>query len=161
MVSINGVNCGYTANGNPYKKSSVGKNVGTVAGLASLAALETMPYSAYIKFYKKVGIPKELLKPMEKLVKDYKNPLSLAKAFIKGNFTKNIPTNSGIKFLDKVTSVLKNNKSARIAYVGSVLAIGALVYGGIGRLIGSVVDKCIDKGAKAEADRNAAIDKNA
>lgn len=159
MVRIDGVNCGYTAQGNPYKKSSVGKNVGTVAGLAALAAMETAPYSAYIKLYEKVGVPKGMLESMKKVTKDYKNPLSLAKGFIKGNLTKNIPTNSGIKFLDKLTSMLKNNKSVRIAYIAGVVGLGALIYGGVGRLIGSAVDKCIDKGAKAEADRNAAIDK--
>lgn len=161
MVRINGVNCGYTQNGNPYKKSSVGKNVGAVAGLAALATLETVPYSAYVKFYKKAGIPNVFMRRMEAFARKYKNPLGLVKEFISGRYTKNLPTNSGLKFLDNFTSALKNHKSARVAYMAGVFGVAALIYSGIGRLMGSVVDKCIDKSAKAEADRIAAIDKNA
>ena len=161
MVRIDGVNCGYTVQGNPYKKSSAGKNVGTVAGLATFAALETIPYSAYVKLYKKAGVSQKLLKNFENVAQKSKSPINLMKKFIKGELTQGVPTNTGMKFYDKVMSLLKNNKSARIAYIALGVGLAALVFGGVGRLAGSVVDTCIDKGAKAEADRNAAIDKNA
>lgn len=157
MVRIDSVNCGYTAQGNPYKKSSVGKNVGTAAGLATVATLGMTPYSAYVKLYKKMGVPEAILESFSKITKKYKSPVGVAKEFIKGGITKNVPTNTGIKFLDKINSLLKNNKSARIAYVAAGIGFAALVYGSVGRLIGSVVDKYIDKGAMAEADKNAAI----
>ena len=131
-VRVDGVNC---TQGNFYKK------VGTVAGLAATSAAYSMPYSKYIKLYKKIGVPEVILDRLKVIDRVYKNPLGLMKGFIKGKATKSLSTDTGFKLLDNVGKVLKNSKFARIAYVVASIAMGTSFYAYIGGKIGSAFDK--------------------
>lgn len=149
---IDGKNYGITNQGNPYKKSNTGKKVGTAVAVALPTAAAFVPYKTVMKFYSKI-LPKDsfILENMKEFTKDVKRPIDLAKQFIKGKGRfENLMKNEFIpKFL--------KSKVGRAALLAGGFAGGLAIYAGIGRLVGAGVDKIINHGRKAEADKAAQV----
>lgn len=143
-------NYGFTNQGNPYKKSNTGKNVGTAVAVALPTAAMFVPYKTTMKLYSKI-LPKDnlILESMKEFTKDVKNPIELGKQFIKGKgIYKDIFNN---EFLP---NFLKSQRG-RAAILATSIALGLAIYAGIGRLVGAGVDKIINHHRKAQADKAA------
>ncbi len=143
-------NYGFTNQGNPYKKSNTGKNVGTAVAVALPTAAAFVPYKTVMKFYSKI-LPKDsfILENMKEFTKDVKNPFELGKQFIKGKGVyENLLNN---EFLP---NFLKSQRG-RAAILATGVALGLAIYAGIGRLVGAGVDKIINHHRKAQADKAA------
>ena len=175
MTRIDGVNCGYTKQGNPYKKSSTGKNVGTALGIGTAVAAANLPYATAVKIANKIAPKSEISQALAILSRNanklgIKSFADFAHKFVKGRLSdamdRNImnlsidafknSSNKLVEFGYKLNRVLKNSTKARFAFVTTALLASYAILGGVGRTIGNVYDKIADKGAKAEADRRAA-----
>ena len=148
MVSV--VDCknyGITNQGNSCKKSNTGKKVGTAVALALPTAASFLPYKTTMKLYSKI-LPKNSfsLNGLNKITKDVKRPIDLAKQFIKGKGGFEALLNN--KYLPKILK----SKGGRAAYIVARTAVTLAIWAGVGRLIGAGVDKIINHYRKNEAD---------
>lgn len=149
-TTINGVKVGYTNNGNPYKKSSTGKNIGTAVGLGALGLAVRKANKHYIATAN------------EATLKVAPNTFALIKKFIKDGPTLGDKIHAilsdaakGTNVNRKIMDILSKSKSARIGVIAGGVALCVGLYAGLGRLLGHCVDKVIEFGAKKEADRKA------
>lgn len=153
MAKIDGVDCVYTKQGNPYKKSSTGKKVGTAIGVTAFVVPQTIPYKVYEKLAYKISpmvgdIFSNAIR-QDKLV-GVESGIDFVKKFIKGDkrLLKDLCNGKLPNFAKS-----KGKRAAMIAGL-AVLILGTYV--GVGRLVGHCFDKIREARAKTEADRRAA-----
>lgn len=134
-LSVKSGNVGYTNQGNPYQKSTIGKSIGTAAGLGMLIP-------ATNSGVKRVG------KSLSELVSSAKNFIKYGPGIF--DFAL-IDSPKWEKFIDFASK----HKSVRVATIAAMVSLPIMLYAGVGRLLGHGVDKIIDSGAKKQADIDA------
>ena len=141
-VTFTSANYGYTDNGNIYKKSKIGKKIGTVAGIAALYPLGNLGF----KVASKKGFSQITSMPdyFKKLVN-----------FVKKGPEFNESLLAQVKFgprMEKVMNLLSKSKASRIGVVGLAMTLPVVTYALAGRLVGHIADKIVDHRSKKLAD---------
>ena len=181
MIRIDGVDCGVTKQGNPYKKSSTGKKVGATVGAASyVASALFVPYQTMANVANKIspvlGKPfsqiatsavneggKRGLDFVKKIINSSKEFKLLDKLMCKASaLSFKHPSSKTATWVYEFAHKMASSKVAKAGLAGvallAALGVGAAIFAGIGCLVGSAFDKIKESGAKAEADRRADFD---
>ena len=175
MQKINGVEVGYTQNGNTYVKSNSGKKTGTVIGLGgsifggglvakkfaenNLLNITFVPAkstsadkNAVCEVIQKGGV-KDLVKLVKQFVKDPKI-LQPEKLFTGKFLEKWLVFGPKLKHskLGPLIDILLKSKLGRIGLVASAILLPILAVSLAGRALGALYDMIANRGAKHQAD---------
>ena len=168
---VNGVNVGYTDNGNVYRKSDTGKNVGTtlattgtvaggIYGLNKFAKTNIIKIPDYkvvesMKYLKVPGNIKDFVNLVKQFIIDpkaikpeqwFRNPSALDKA------SSNFAHSKIGQIISPITRTLSKTKLGRLCLVVSAVTIPVGVAALVGKGIGAVYDKIVNHSAKKQAD---------
>ncbi len=145
-VTFSGSQYGYTDNGHVYKKSNIGKKIGTVAGIAALYPMANLGFKISNRYSNKTHLSKinnvpEFFKKLSDFVKKGPEFGEMLLASIRGG-----------KKAEKVMKFITKSKTTRVVAAGLAVALPVVSSALFGRMLGKGVDKIIDHKSKKRAD---------
>ena len=145
-VTFSGSQYGYTDNGHIYKKSNIGKKIGTVAGIAVLYPVANLGFRISNRFsngahLSRINNVPEFFKKLSSFVKEGPQLGERLIATIRGG-----------KKAGKVMTFLSKSKATRVVAAGLAVVLPVVSSALFGRMLGKGVDKIIDHKSKKRAD---------
>ncbi len=145
-VTFSGFKYGYTDNGHVYKKSNIGKRIGTVAGIAALYPMANFGFRISNMYTNKTGLP--IIKNVPEFFKKLSNFVKKGPEF--GEML--LASIRGGKKAEKVMKFITKSKATRVVAAGLAVALPVVSSALFGRMLGKGVDKIIDHKSKKRAD---------